>query len=152
MTAAIFGLLGVIVGGVLTGIVEWVLRARDERGQMKAAARLLRSELFDAQGVFELIAEYGQGERAESDAGEPGHNQHDGPRVSREQWLEHQGLMARMLDEHEWAILEEAYTASRILDFMPVRANDADVRAGAVESLGFIREARQILKYRGELA
>jgi hypothetical protein len=46
MTAAIFGLLGVIVGAVINGVVNGVLQRRIERSDLRSATRLVRSELI----------------------------------------------------------------------------------------------------------
>jgi hypothetical protein len=48
MTAAIFGLVGVVVGAVVTGAVSWLLERRREAAEARAAARLLKSEVTAA--------------------------------------------------------------------------------------------------------
>jgi hypothetical protein len=45
ITAAIFGLLGVVVGAVINGAVSAVLQRRTERSELRSAARLVRTEL-----------------------------------------------------------------------------------------------------------
>ena len=49
MSAAIFGLLGVIVGAFLNSLLGWQLERRRDRIALKAAARLLDSELKAAR-------------------------------------------------------------------------------------------------------
>ena len=46
MTAAIFGLLGVIVGAVINGAATALLQRRVERSDQRSAARLVRGELI----------------------------------------------------------------------------------------------------------
>jgi hypothetical protein len=58
MTAAIFGLIGVVVGAALTGAVNWLLERRRERAEAQAAARLLKSEVEAAiSDVASTLAE-----------------------------------------------------------------------------------------------
>jgi hypothetical protein len=45
MTEAIFGLVGVVVGGLLTAGLDWWRRRVDERGARRLAARILVDEL-----------------------------------------------------------------------------------------------------------
>jgi hypothetical protein len=47
MTQAIIGLVGVVIGGVLTGGAEFVLERRREKRRGQAAARLIHAELTD---------------------------------------------------------------------------------------------------------
>jgi hypothetical protein len=60
MAEAIFGLLGVVVGGFLTGFVNYLLESRREKQEARVARRLARSELGEAgQAVNDALA--GQG-------------------------------------------------------------------------------------------
>ena len=45
MTAAIFGLVGVVIGALITGGTNYVLQVRAERREIRAAARLMLQEL-----------------------------------------------------------------------------------------------------------
>src|SRR6266540_237945 len=56
MTAAIFALLGVVVGGVLNGAVSYTLEARREGKAVRAAARLLHADLSAARTSLALAA------------------------------------------------------------------------------------------------
>ncbi len=57
MTAAIFGLVGVIVGGFLTGLVDFVLDLRRECNAARAASKLVRSQLKDARTAVVVALE-----------------------------------------------------------------------------------------------
>ncbi|MEV0084765.1 hypothetical protein [Saccharopolyspora sp. NPDC050642] len=57
MTAAIFGLVGVIIGGLLTGLVDFMLERRRERNDARAASKLLRSQLNDARTAVVVALE-----------------------------------------------------------------------------------------------
>jgi hypothetical protein len=53
MAQAIIGLVGVVIGGVLTGGVEFVLERRREGRRGRAAARLIHAELSDIAAYVE---------------------------------------------------------------------------------------------------
>ena len=56
MTLAIFGLVGVVIGGVLNGGVSYVLGRFDAKRRTKATARLLFPLFWDAEFSFKDIA------------------------------------------------------------------------------------------------
>ncbi len=53
MEVAIFGLVGVVIGGLLNGGVTWLMEWRRQRAAMKANSRLLVSLLLDAELSFD---------------------------------------------------------------------------------------------------
>jgi hypothetical protein len=53
MTEAIFGLLGVVLGGVLTGVVGYVAERRRQRQLARVSARIVREHLLDAMRAGE---------------------------------------------------------------------------------------------------
>jgi hypothetical protein len=57
---AIFGLVGVIVGAVVTGGVEFVAERRREAALLRKAARLVEAELDEAATIFEGALEDGK--------------------------------------------------------------------------------------------
>ena len=97
MTGAIFGLLGVIVGGVLTGAVEALRESRAQRASSRAAARLLSAEL----SVQEAILQRRAGEASAR------------PEVDRLpaviDWPEQRVVMAKTLDDPTWIAVAGAY-------------------------------------------
>ena len=54
MSEAIFGLVGVVVGALITGVVDYVLDRRRERATLRAALRLIGDEYKDLLGVVDL--------------------------------------------------------------------------------------------------
>jgi hypothetical protein len=52
MTAAIFGLAGVVVGGVLTGVVNWLLQRGQANSAAKAIARLTYDDFLHYQSTL----------------------------------------------------------------------------------------------------
>ena len=97
MTAAIFGLLGVIVGAVINGVVATVLQRRTERADQRSAARLVRSELVRFRA---LAIEAGQRS--------PEHlpQLHD---MTPALWHDHRAVLARALEDADWAAVASAY-------------------------------------------
>jgi hypothetical protein len=97
MTAAIFGLLGVIVGGVMNGVVSAMLQRCTERSEQRSAARLVRSELV---GYRSLAREAAQRS--------PEHlpQLHDATPIL---WQSHRTVLARALSDEHWAVVARAY-------------------------------------------
>lgn len=99
MTAAIFGLLGVVMGGVLNGAVaRWQAR-RAESDELRAAARLLMGDLLQLHTyIYELA---------------------DGQPVERpvvRYWEEHAALFARTLSIRDWYAIGGGAKMLRLLD------------------------------------
>lgn len=80
MTDAVFGLVGVMLGGVLTGTVTYLLERQRERKRVRAASRLLFDALWDA---------YLTGQSLLMDGTWPGTN----PPLNYGVWEEHRDLM-----------------------------------------------------------
>jgi hypothetical protein len=97
MTAAIFGLLGVIVGGVLNGLVSAWLERRARRSDGQTGARLVRSEL-----VFFLAA-------AKRSASTPLEDLPQLRRATTELWQDNRSVLARSLNDRQWARVARAY-------------------------------------------
>jgi hypothetical protein len=97
MTAAIFGLLGVIVGGVINGVVTAVLERRTERSDQRSAARLVRSELV----AFRALA-LEAGQRSPENLPQL----HDATPVL---WQTSRAVLARALTDAHWALVARAY-------------------------------------------
>jgi hypothetical protein len=93
MTAAMFGLLGVIVGGVINGAVaRWQSRCADSNA-VRAAARLLLDELTQGWALVD-IEEGGEVVKSE--------------RVpTTHRWTEYEELFARALPINDWIALRE---------------------------------------------
>jgi hypothetical protein len=57
MTAAIFGLIGVVIGALITGGTNDALQVRAERRELRAAARLMLQELTDTGAAIRYALE-----------------------------------------------------------------------------------------------
>lgn len=90
MTSAIFSLIGVVVGGLLTGAVQVFQQRRSDRAQMRAGLRLVSAELRDMENF--LAAAEGSAE----------------PPVVWA-WPEYRALLARLLDDETWVAVAGAY-------------------------------------------
>src|SRR4051794_25968997 len=97
MTEAIFGLVGVVIGGVLSGgVTLWVERVRERRGA-RSAARLVHYELI------RVVSQLGVALDLRSPL----------PFVERfptEAWRELRPVLARTLDTETWGAVLSAYT------------------------------------------
>jgi hypothetical protein len=104
MTAAIFGLLGVLIGGVLNGVVSWLVELSRQRDAARASARLLSHELRANQRVLDdaitLIGKSKQQPEAAADKlGE----------LSQAQWTEHKSRLAQGLRAEDFDVISGAY-------------------------------------------
>ncbi|MGZ6641512.1 MAG: hypothetical protein ACXVFT_06685 [Solirubrobacteraceae bacterium] len=116
MTGAIFGLVGVIVGGLLTGTVETVRERLSQRTLSRAAARLLSAELSVQQVILE--------KRATDASAEP---VSDGmPGVA--DWPEQRVVMAKTLDDDTWRAVAAAYANLVIWHSQSRPTANADVK------------------------
>jgi hypothetical protein len=97
VTGAIFGLIGVVVGGLLTGAVRALQEWRSQRTLSRAAARLLSAEL----SVQQLILE----DRAAYESAGPVSDE----MLAVSDWPQYRALMARALDDEAWVAVAGAY-------------------------------------------
>ena len=98
MTAAIFGLIGVLVGGILNGVVaHWLDNRRDFRAAV-ISARLVRHELELVRGDFEHFFESGRGS--------------DLPviPIKHPAWARYRESLARVLPAPDWEMVSAGYT------------------------------------------
>lgn len=103
MAEAIFGLVGVVVGGLLTGVVTLLLERRRENQEARVAQRIARSELGEAaKAVEDALA-----------AGEwpPGW---DKKRWS-ESWSTNRRVLAATMEDDDFAKLARAYLHMELL-------------------------------------
>jgi hypothetical protein len=94
VTAAVFGLIGVIVGGVLNGLVSYTLERRNERRAARTAARLLLDEWRAALFLVEDALRQGRWQ--------------PGQRITFEEWDRHRELLADQLRQDAWLRVSNA--------------------------------------------
>jgi hypothetical protein len=97
MTAAIFGLLGVIVGAVINGAASALLQRRVERSDRRSAARLVRSELVR----FWTLAR----EAARRSPEDLPQLRESAPIL----WQNYRAVLARALTDEDWVLVARAY-------------------------------------------
>ncbi len=97
MTAAIFGLIGVIVGAVINGTVTALLQRRTEGSDRRSAARLVRTEIVR---FWSLALEAGRQS--------PEHL----PQLQKTApilWESYRAVLARALTDEDWVLVARAY-------------------------------------------
>jgi hypothetical protein len=87
---AIFGLVGVVIGALVTGGVEFLAERRRDAGQQRKAARLLDTEFRDERGTIRLALD-------------TGHWWPEWDRPSVPNWPEHARPLAGSLDTRDWS-------------------------------------------------
>jgi hypothetical protein len=102
MTAAIFGLLGVIVGGLVNGGVGFWARTHNLRNERRVSARLVYEELHAISTALSVGGDH----RVALE---------DMPILTPE-WVEHRMTLARSLNHREWAEVSGAYAAVTLLN------------------------------------
>lgn len=109
---AIFGLLGVVVGGALTGGLDYLAKRRDERAMARALARTIFAALTDFRsqavycrdlGNWLLLAE---------------------PFALPQAWADHELTLARLLTWDEWVGLEAVRASQFALRMLAIQASD----------------------------
>jgi hypothetical protein len=131
MTQAAIGLIGVVVGGVITAFVQ---QLRPNARRVRAAARLLLEELTAA-------LTYGEGllkSRSDSTRDRT---------PSNALWLEQRGLLAAELGRPDWTALTDAYRAVEEIESASERTNEfSPVEREILESaVQAVREGRDVL-------
>jgi hypothetical protein len=96
MTAAIFGLVGVIIGGLINAAVAAWQARRADKASARTGARLVALELGDAAAVLRL---------------NPGAAAHQEGRqqFSGAAWHAYRDALARTLSDEDWDVLTQAY-------------------------------------------
>jgi hypothetical protein len=96
MTEAIFGLVGVVIGGLLNVGVAYVAERRERKTDVKVSARLLYSEIKLNQICIRLSLK-----------NEAWGAVKDG--VLRDDWIDHRATLASVLTEDEWGTIDDYF-------------------------------------------
>lgn len=136
MTAAIFGLIGVVVGGLITGGVQiWIEHLR-KRGELRTAKRLVDSELHSV--TLDL-------EKFTTDGITPAEWRRDQLLPSLA-WREHRAILAALPDA-DWEQLYVVYDAIEAMrpkiqsapPDLPLTANFRQTAAGLLRLVEALR-------------
>jgi hypothetical protein len=133
MTAAVFGLIGVVIGALITGGTNYFLQVRAERREVRAVARLM---LQDLSGSADLI-------RFALDRDEP---QLLEDSFNEEEWKRHHLLLARHLSDDEWDAVALGYGERMVLTLLVDEENAAQRQDDALRALGCVDAACQVLR------
>ncbi len=104
MTIAIFSLIGVLLGGLISGGAPLILERRRERGAARRAKRLVAGELLQAGLIFRTISTLKTW---------PYYPDVDAA-VPTSAWQEHRAYLADVLDDDLWNQLVMTYTELEI--------------------------------------
>ncbi len=104
MTEAIFGLIGVVVGGLISGGLSLILEWRKERVAARVAARLVREDLLPVSLMIEDVF----GGRAWLQPPEP--------RSRERSWVEHRSRLATVMEYEDYAAVVQAQIAADRFD------------------------------------
>ena len=132
MTAAIFGLIGVVIGSLITGGTNYVLQVRAERREIRAAARLTLQELSNTAFALRFALDRNDRLVLESAA-------------HAEQWNRHGLLLARHLSDQEWDAVALGYGEGGTAELLD---GQDEWRADAEAILIHVDEACKILRGR----
>jgi hypothetical protein len=103
VTAAIFGLIGVVVGGLLTGGVDYFLQRRTDKAEQKRAKRLVGEEVNTIVFALEEIVE--DGHLPTRGLTEEWRGQY----LSVVEWPQQKTALALALNDDEWRALATFY-------------------------------------------
>jgi hypothetical protein len=130
VTEAVFGLIGVVVGGVLTGAVAYVLERRRETREARIARRIMR-------------AQFGQALKAVDD-GLKGKNWPPGWDDKRwsDSWVAHRQALAAKMDDDDFATLAHGALYMELLQV----GFKKDARPFGPRDKGFFEEVRSFVQ------
>jgi hypothetical protein len=124
MGQAVIGLVGVVVGALLSGGATYLMAKRAEANKARAAARLLEAELRPiAQGLDVLYRALERSGTKHVRVGQVVRHLPDSSRL----WNEHKSLLAEVLDDADWYALASAYESidiiNRFSELLPSNSN-----------------------------
>jgi hypothetical protein len=103
---AVLPLIGVLLGAAAAGGLTYVMRRRDERGELRAVARVLVEELASTAGYLLHVIDGRQWSWLPGDAAAS---------VQPDAWQEHHLLIARhVTDDRDWRTVAEAFRLGRV--------------------------------------
>jgi hypothetical protein len=122
MEEATFGLIGVVVGALVTGGVTWTLARRREQRDVRAAARLLRNDLLKAEGMLSHALNESRWWPRDRE-------------LPTSLWREERRYLAAELENFDdWEPIGRAFTELEELSlYVEVRSLEADLGALSVE-------------------
>jgi hypothetical protein len=106
--SAILPLVGVVIGALAAGGTAYGLKRRDERNELRAASRVLLTDLYDAHDVLTLKTSPSMRDTVD-DIDWSSVEDEGTDLLSTEAWKRHELLLARHLDDFEWGEVSGAF-------------------------------------------
>jgi hypothetical protein len=103
MTEAIFGLVGVLVGGLLNGAGLWLVERHRSRRAARTAARLLLPELIEIERILTIRMWREPKWRGMAE-------------FPHERWDRYESTLAPVLSKWDWAALTSLYESLRLFE------------------------------------
>jgi hypothetical protein len=100
VSEAIFGLVGVVIGGLLNAVGLWVIEYRRDRRVAQVAARLLIPDLNQVRHAMKIGLE-----------GKTWSHVH----VPGNRWREYEGALARAMKPKDWSLVAGVFLALEML-------------------------------------
>jgi hypothetical protein len=135
VTAAIFGLVGVVIGALITGGTNYALQVRAERRELRAAARMMLQELSNTSAALGFAVEHDQ----------RGILEHA---LDESQWTPHHLLLARHLPDDDRDVVALAYGEAATAALMSEGDPATQWRAEVREILARVEEGCRVLRAR----
>jgi hypothetical protein len=120
VTEAIIGLVGVIVGAVVTAGLDWLRQSRREAAEAIVARRLVGLELTLALNMLRI---------AHAD----GRWWPDAIRLRTDAWEAHKSILAASMPEQEWSMLATAFVGIDYMSQVRVGTASRDLSDHATE-------------------
>src|SRR6478735_7267443 len=105
MTEAIFGLVGVVIGALVTGTIEWIQTRRTSAIAIRAARRLVAEELLICVSCLDVAAGAGAPDVVAA-------SMRDSTArglIRADAWAAHKSILAEGLDDDAWVAVSNAY-------------------------------------------
>jgi hypothetical protein len=136
VTAAIFGLIGVIIGALITGGVSYALQVRLERRELRAVARLMLQELSGSADLIRFALDRDDRQLLDDEPIE-------------DEWKRHHLLLARHLPDDDWDAVALGYGERMVVLSLLVGEENADYwQEDATRALGRVDAACEVLRTR----
>lgn len=132
MTEAIFGLVGVVVGGVLNGGITWLVERRNQRDQVRVAARLVDGEIRIAAAACNVAVD--------------SKSWHGFARVvSSKHWGKYQATLSGAMTDGEWDVVRDYHT--HLLQILKpdwgMASFEEAIDSGEMESLKYVADLNE---------
>lgn len=103
MLTALIGVVGVVVGAVLTGMIGLYRDRAQEGASLEGSIRLLAIDLVQLDSLIQRSLDDGVARFSKTDVAR-----------TTDSWLAGRALLARKLDKHQWAIIARVFQTALV--------------------------------------